>query len=150
MSLLKPPPTAMVIVCRIGSRFVALPLHTVVHTARLGELTPPGDAPAVVCGIVSLQGTTVPVIDGRSLFGEPPAYDLDSHILLVTTDDDQSPEIGLLVDEVISLHRVDADGLAPLTHIDGFSCGVVNDLPQPALLLDVDELFAIAHGSTRD
>jgi len=27
---------------------------------------------------------------------------------------------------------------------------VVNDLPQPALLLDVDELFAIAHGSTRD
>lgn len=150
MSLLKPPPTAMVVVCRIGSRFVALPMQTVVHTTRLSELAPPGDAPLVVCGIVTLHGTTVPVIDGRSLLGEPPGYALDSHILLAAPDIDQPPEIGLLVDEVISLHRVGPDGLAPLDHIDGISCGVVRDLPQPALLLDVDELFALVHGSARD
>ncbi len=150
MSILKPPPTAMVVICRIGSRIVALPMQTVAHTSRLGELAPLGDAPPVVCGVVTVHGATVPVIDGRSLLGEPPGYDLDSHILLAAPDFDQPPEIGLLVDEVLSLHRVGADGLAPIDHIDGISCGVVRDLPQPALLLDVDELFALAHGSARD
>ncbi|ACL25013.1 chemotaxis protein CheW [Chloroflexus aggregans] len=148
--MIKSSPTTMVVVCRIGSRFVALPMQTVVHTARLNEIAPLGDAPVVVCGMVSLYGATVPVIDGRSLLGEPPGYDFDSHILLAASDFDQPPEIGLLVDEVMSIHRVGTDGLAPPDHIDGISCGVIRDLPHPALLLDVDELFALAHGNARD
>ncbi|MEF3273588.1 MAG: chemotaxis protein CheW [Chloroflexus sp.] len=150
MNLVKPPPTTMVVVCRIGSQYVALPMQNVAHTARLSELMPFGDAPPVVCGIVTLYGATVPVIDGRSLLGEPPGYELDSHILLAAPEFDQPPEIGLLVDEVMSLHRVGPDGISPLDHVDGISCGEVRDLPQPALLLDVDELFAIAHGNARD
>lgn len=150
MGTINSPSTAMTIVCRIGSRFVALPMQTVVHTARFAELTPVSDVSAIVCGVISVHGATVPVIDGRSLLGEPPGYDLGSYILLAASDIDQPPEIGLLVDEVMNIHRVGADGLAPVDHIDGISCGVIRDLPQPALLLDVDELFALAHGSARD
>lgn len=71
MGTINPPSTAMTIVCRIGSRFVALPMQTVVHTARFAELTPASDVSAIVCGVVSVHGATVPVIDGRSLLGEP-------------------------------------------------------------------------------
>lgn len=58
-----------------GQRY-ALPLGSVERIVRAAEITPLPGAPAVVIGVISVEGRILPVVDARSRLGLP-ARDID-------------------------------------------------------------------------
>jgi len=53
----------------LGEQQYALPLTTVQRVVRMVEVTPLPKAPAVVLGVIDLQGNIIPVISMRKRFG---------------------------------------------------------------------------------
>src|SRR5258708_36717482 len=53
----------------LGEQQYALPLATVQRVVRMVEVTPLPKAPAVVLGVIDLQGNIIPVMSMRKRFG---------------------------------------------------------------------------------
>lgn len=63
--------TLELVVWRLGAQRYALPLAMVERVLPAAEVTPLPDAPAVVTGILNVQGRIVPVVDLRRRLGQP-------------------------------------------------------------------------------
>lgn len=88
----------------------ALPVESVREIVRLRPITPIPRAPADVCGVISLRGEILQVVDmRRRLSAEPAEPTRRARIVVVQSED--AGVAGLLVDGVREVLRVAADDL---------------------------------------
>jgi chemotaxis signal transduction protein len=83
---------------RLAQRQYALPVTHVREYAPVGKITRVPGAPAVVCGVASLRGHAIPVVDLKKVLGlsDGPSRG-DDHVLVV---EQRGRVIGLLVDGI--------------------------------------------------
>ena len=94
------PDAGRVLVCRIGSERVALPVTAVRQVVASFPLTRiPGTAPAIR-GLANVQGTLVTAISGAALLGQRASDRSDWLVVLSLC----SGRVGLEVDEVEDVH----------------------------------------------
>lgn len=83
----------------------ALPLERVERAVRMVEVTHLPKTPAIVCGIVNVQGRLVPVIDLRRRFGLPKRHmQLGDHLLIARS---VTRTLAMIVDEVSGVAECD-------------------------------------------
>ncbi|MDB5077986.1 MAG: chemotaxis protein CheW [Chloroflexi bacterium] len=61
----------LLLIGRIGDRRVALPVSGVQRVLPMAKLTKVPGMPQGIAGVLNLQGTNLPVVDPRSIFGLP-------------------------------------------------------------------------------
>jgi purine-binding chemotaxis protein CheW len=82
----------------LGEQQYALPLTTVQRVVRMVEVTPLPSAPAVVLGVIDLQGNIIPVMSMRKRFGLPESETSLSDQLIVA--DTATRRVALVVNSV--------------------------------------------------
>jgi purine-binding chemotaxis protein CheW len=132
----------LMVTFQIAHQQYSLSLHVVIEIVRLSALVTLAGAPPTLCGLLNLRGQYVPVLDGRTLVGEPPRYDLTSQIVIAGRD---RPELGLLVDQVRDVCTVAADQITPITRTDvaPFLASVCDRADESVLLVDLPALLAL-------
>jgi purine-binding chemotaxis protein CheW len=94
-----------------------LALPTVDRVLRLVEITPLPRAPAVVCGVVVIEGAVLPVIELRRRFGLPEREpELSDVLVLVRTP---RRRLAVLVDAVNGVERVEREEWVPVSTVVG-------------------------------
>jgi purine-binding chemotaxis protein CheW len=132
------------VVWSLDTQRYALPLAAVERVVRVVALTPLPDAPSIVCGIVNIQGSPVPVIDTRARFGISQRAILLSDQMLIARM--RKRRVALLVDAVEGLLRqpdqtmVEAEAIVP-----GMGCVAgVAKLPDGMILIhDLDRCLSL-------
>lgn len=110
--------------------------------------TPIPNTPEHVLGVLNLRGTVVPVIDLRKLFNlESVAYGPTTVVIVVKTlHDDKERTIGLIVDAVADVYRLQSNNIQPPPEMgENISTEFVQGLAtvegKMLILLAVDELI---------
>jgi len=106
----------------------ALPVERVREIVRLRPITPVPRMPAAVCGVLSLRGEIVQVIDLRLRLGLPPSSAKSPRRRIVVLHGEDGQMAGLLVDRVSEVMRLRDEELRPPTGRD--SGAVVALAPQ--------------------
>lgn len=87
----------------------ALSLDSVERILRVVQITPAPRLPAIVMGIINVQGRVVPVVNTRKRFGLPArAIALTDQLILAYTT---KRTIALLVDEVLGVKEIEAESI---------------------------------------
>jgi purine-binding chemotaxis protein CheW len=139
--------TLPIVICAIGDQRYGLPVDLVREVVPLPALLELAGAAAggypLGVGLLNRRGSYIPVLDGRSILGQPSQATLDSHVLLVGPE---QPEVGLLVDQVTAVQHISASQLTGLDRrsAGAFLEGVVSTPDGPVLLLHVPALLAMA------
>jgi purine-binding chemotaxis protein CheW len=82
----------------LGLQRYALRLDAVERAVRVVEIVPLPRAPAIVLGVINMQGRIVPVVDTRKRFGLPARpLTLNDHLIVARTP---RRSVALLVDRV--------------------------------------------------
>jgi purine-binding chemotaxis protein CheW len=97
------------LLCRVGSRLVGLPLEHVAETMRMLPLEPLAGAPAFVSGVSFIRGETVPVVHAGLLLGAAEAS--PSRLVSLEIGDRR---IALAVDAVLGIRALTGDALRAL------------------------------------
>jgi purine-binding chemotaxis protein CheW len=100
------------LLCRVGSRSLAIPLAGVQETMRPLPVDPLPGLPDFVSGIAQIRGAVVPVVALGELLGLPDTPVSRYVTVSVSTDDTDGRTLALAVEEVIGVRHLD-DG-APL------------------------------------
>lgn len=96
----------------------AVRIAMVAEILRPPPVTEVPRAPAEVLGVVSVRGRLVTVVDARRKLGLVDApLDARTRILLVDVGGDEY--VGLLVDEVLQVHRLGEDEIEPAAVLGG-------------------------------
>ncbi|PMP73345.1 MAG: chemotaxis protein CheW [Roseiflexus castenholzii] len=136
------------VLCRIGTQDYALPLDAALRIVPLPALTVIPDSRPEICGWLNLYGRHVPVLDGRRLVGDPPHYDLSSHIVIINGEQDAAtPVLGLLVDQVYGLISHLPTAMHPLKRTEAAGnlfCGIIQHDHRSCPVFDVAELRRMA------
>lgn len=103
--------TSQYVVFMLGDQRCALNLYSVDRVVHMVKITLLPKAPAIVLGVVNVQGSVVPVIDVRRRFGLPERQiSLNDH--LVVTHTTRRP-FALVVDAVVDVVECREQSLAP-------------------------------------
>ncbi|MGH8157221.1 MAG: chemotaxis protein CheW [Rhodanobacter sp.] len=97
---------------QVGAQLYAAPLVEVSEVIRLGKLTPVPGAAADLLGIRLLRGRIVPVLDGCLRLGLPALPDADPEQVRVVMLSHGNHLVGLRVDSIGELLRVDGNEIA--------------------------------------
>lgn len=93
----------------------ALPLAAVERIARAVEVIPLPAAPAIVCGIINVQGKIVPVVDIRRRFGLPSRdMALADQIVIART---ARRTVAFFIDTVSGIAECDDEDVIDAEHI---------------------------------
>lgn len=104
------------VVFRVDEHRFALPLMAVERVIRAVAITPLPNAPAVVLGVIDVQGQVLPVCDVRERFRVPRrSIRLSDHIAVVRT---QRRPLSLLVDVAEGVIERPADDIIGAREID--------------------------------
>ena len=89
------------LVFTVGEQKCSLPITSVVRIIEMVAITPLPNAPAIIQGIINVQGNVVPVIDLHCRFGlgKRQAYGLHTPIILADISG-KNRMVGLIVDTV--------------------------------------------------
>lgn len=139
------PGTSTLVTFMIGPQEYALPVAEVLEIVRLPALLLLPGAPPRLCGLLNRRGRHLPVLDGRTLVGEPASYSLDSQIIIAghaPSGAQMVPILGLLVDEVRGVHTFEARRLAALGSGTAapFLRGVVESPERSVTIFDTEAL----------
>jgi len=95
--------TSRLVVFVLDEQRYALPLMTVDRVVRSVAVTALPEAPAIILGVINVQGRVVPVIDLRKRFHLPERpVDVDDHFVVVESE---TGPVALPVDEAQGLIR---------------------------------------------
>lgn len=97
------------VVFRVGDQEFACEILQVERVLRYEKPAPVPKAPVFLEGVVPYAGGVVPVVDLRKRLELPAPIGPDVRLLLLRIDDDR---VGMLVDEVREILRVDSRGIA--------------------------------------
>jgi purine-binding chemotaxis protein CheW len=101
-----------VLVCRLGTRLVGLPVAHVVETMRPLPVEKLSGAPRFVSGVSVIRGVPTPVVDAGQLLGEPESR--PGRFVTIRVDD---RTVAFAVDEVLEVRAIPTEslrGLPPL------------------------------------
>ena len=111
-------------------------------------VTPIPNTPEHVLGVLNLRGAIVPIVDLRKRFGlETVEFGKTTVVIVVRMQhDDQERTVGLVVDAVADVYRLDSDDVQPPpvmgTAIDTrFVKGLAVVEEQMVILLEIDDLI---------
>lgn len=135
--------TALVLLCRIAGRRVAIPTDRVVSVIEIEAITPVPGAPAFVLGLTALRSQALTVIDCRVSLGHPPSERPVGNRAAVIEHDGH--RYALVVDEALDV----AEALsAPVAVAGGFgecwrdaAIGMIETDSDPALAIAVEQLI---------
>ena len=96
---------------KLADENYALPILDVREVIRLAEITPVPNAPGFVEGVINLRGQIIPVVDLRRRFNLPPQEHGEDTRIMVT--EIGGHVVGLVIDQVNQVIRVNADSIAP-------------------------------------
>jgi len=140
------------VVWSLDQQRYALPFSVVERVVRVVAFTPLPDAPAIVCGMINLQGRLLAVIDMRARFGLPlRPLQLSDQLLIARM---RKRDVALLVDGVQGLFRRTAEAPIPTDTVlpDGGSITGIAKFPDGMILihdldrcLSLEEEHALAH-----
>lgn len=134
---------------RLAGERYALPVPTVHEVVRVGMVTRVPHAPYPVRGIINLRGRVVPLVDVRRRIGLPPGEpDARSRVLIA---DARGRMVGLLVDEVDQVVRLDRNAVEPppegvVTERAQYLIGVYQWRDSLLILLDAEQVLVIPEG----
>jgi len=97
------------LLCRVRSRWCALPLAQVVETMRLLPIEPLPGAPPFVLGLAVIRGAPVPVLDTARLLGAE-----DGTVTRLVTMRTGDHEVAFAVDGVVGVRAIPGDELHAL------------------------------------
>ena len=127
----------MVIFTLEQKRF-GIPLHVVERIVQAVEVTPVPQAPAVILGIINVQGLIVPVFDLRALFGLPAReMQITDQIVIAQTP---SQTVALLADEVQGVE--DAETTAMSVPAPDLVAGVVTNHDALIFICDLQRFLS--------
>lgn len=96
---------------KVGDEFFALDAMKVNHILEVSEITRVPNTPDFMKGVINLHGNIVPVVDLRVMMGFPDnGINHDSAIIVISPDDQQENNLGVIVDmvkEVIEAGDID-------------------------------------------
>jgi purine-binding chemotaxis protein CheW len=126
----------------IGRQHYGLPVEHVTEIVLRPALVELAGAPPFLRGLLNLRGSYLPVLDLNVLLGEQPQEDLNSHVIIAGRE---SPELGLLVEQVRDVRAYEPEQVTPLNQgtAAAFLTGVINDKPGSIVLLDLQELLML-------
>lgn len=103
--------TLAILTFTVADQIYGLPVTQIVRIIEMVTITQLPGAPAIIQGVINVQGKTVPVMDLRHRFGLPmQPYGLHTPIVLADTGDGQT--VGLIVDSVEDVIHVPWANLA--------------------------------------
>jgi purine-binding chemotaxis protein CheW len=129
-----------------------VPVTHVHEILRVTGITRVPHAPATVRGVTNMRGRVLPVVDLRVRLGMPAAETTPLSRIVVVASRGRS--LGLLVDSVDQVARIDRDSVQPpppdvMTSQSDYIVGVSHAGPSLIILLDVD-LILILRETERD
>jgi purine-binding chemotaxis protein CheW len=131
-------PTQQVVIFAVDDQRLALPLSAVERVVQAVEITPLPKAPAVVWGIINVQGQILPVFHLRRRFRWPEReLALNDHILIART---AQRRVALVVDAVAGVLECAAeDTVAPDAVVPGLEY-VAGIMKQPDGMIFIHDL----------
>lgn len=104
-----------IVTFRLDRHTYALPIEPVERIVEMVAMTPVPQLEDWVEGIINVHGTAVAVVKLRRHLGLPDApVQLDTPIVLIRVG---GLTVGLIVDEVLDVHELSAEQIAPLTDV---------------------------------
>jgi len=101
----------LVITFYVGNRLLGIPTEKIQEIIKIGVITDVPNAPGHIVGILNLRGRIVTVIDlGTRLTMGPSQRGEQGRIIIL---DDGGESVGLLVDRVADVIRIDPQELTP-------------------------------------
>lgn len=139
------------LVFTVDGQRIGLRLAVVRRVIRVAAIAPLPKAPAVVLGVINVEGRIVPVVDVRGRFRFPPReIALSDHLILART---AAREVALLVDAAEGVVEPDpaaivrGDAILPrLDYVEG-----VAKLPDGLIFIhDLDTFLSLEEGAALD
>lgn len=132
----------------LHGQIFALPTSSIIEIVQKNAITDIPERPDYVLGIVDLRGEVIPIIDaGLRVGGEAIAETARNCIIILNKDD--AVHVGLLVDDVVSVHDIDSGDITPpptfareYEEVKPFIRGITKVEAQLVLLLDSCELLS--------
>jgi len=135
---------SQVVVFALDERRFALRLSSVERAVRAVEVTPLPKAPAVILGVIDVQGSIIPVFDVRRRFRLPDkAVGLDDHIIIVHT---AQRSVALVVDSVAGVMEfAEEEAVPPQAIVPGieYVAGIVKRPDGMVFIHDLDQFLAM-------
>ncbi|MDY0087324.1 MAG: chemotaxis protein CheW [Coriobacteriia bacterium] len=132
-----------VVTFHADAQVYALPVDRVREIQQIVAFAEVPDAGDGICGMIDVRGEIVPVVDGRTLLGLPPAaYTVDTPMIVML-----GPEgpVALVVDEVDAILDLSVDLAEPAPTLHPLASKILGVHHQEGRLvsvLDVDALLA--------
>jgi len=134
---------------KLGEEIFAANVAKVLNILELVKITKIPRSPDYMKGIINLRGNVLPVIDLRLKFGmEPTINTANTCILILDIEiDDESLQVGALVDSVLEVLEIKEDAMLPPPDLGSkfkseFIYSIVNHLDDFIMLLDMDKVFS--------
>ncbi len=125
----------------LAGEIYALPVASVLEILRVTGITRVPHSPRVIRGVTNMRGKVLPVVDLRIRLGMPAAEIGPQSRILVASS--RGRLLGLLVDAVQQVERIDRDGVQPppadvMTAQSDYIVGVCQLGERLVILLDVE------------
>lgn len=137
-------PIEQLVTIRVEEEHFGIPIMQVYEIIAVPKLTRIARAPESIIGVINLRGQIIPVIDLRTLFAMPKGEATKRQRIVVTQS--CGKVIGLLVDEVTEVLRIQSGELEPVpdairTRLTGYADSICKMPDRIIILLKMDELL---------
>ena len=137
-------PSSQYVVFLLDEQRYTLPLTRIERVVSATYITPLPQAPAIIWGVVNIQGQIVPVVNLRKRFHLPEReLELSDQFLVVHTS---RRIVALVVDTVLDVADFSTHEVTPTTHIVpglGFISGIVKIADEMFLIHDLDSCLSL-------
>ena len=136
---------SQVVSFQLANEHYGINIQNVQEIILVGEITSIPEVPTFVEGLINLRGKVIPVIDLRRRFGLTAGEHAENTRIIVTNTSERT--IGLIVDEVNEVLRLDGNQIEPLpegvTDVDiSYITGVVKLKDRILILLDTEVVLS--------
>lgn len=136
------------IVFRVNEEEFALRITNIKEIIRIPLITQVPSVPEHICGLCSLRGSLLPVVNCRKLFGLPDQEFTESSRIIVA--DIHGKNVGLVADKVLEVINVEEEAVKePPASIKGVDGGVLDSIlilddgRRVVMLLDVEKMIDV-------
>jgi len=134
---------------RLGEEIFALNVEKVHKILELQKITEVPKAPDYMKGIINLRGDVLPVVDTRIKFGLPTVENTKNTSILVVEAkiSDETVLLGMLVDAVNSVLKIEAEDLLPPPSLGNqYKSGFISNMARVKdrffIILNIDAVFS--------
>ena len=137
------------LVFQIGNELFSTNVGKVLGIQEMVKITKVPKTPDYIIGVINLRGSVLPVIDTRIKFGmQATEFTVNTCIIVIETNiDNNTVQIGALVDSVHSVIEVEKKDILPPPGIGSkfqseFIKGMIKNDDKFIILLNIDKVFS--------